>query len=77
MAASSINLSVEVPSCGTFFVNARAAARALGMSESWFWQAVRDGRMPKGIQFGVKATRWELAWGLEVARNLNQEQASA
>jgi predicted DNA-binding transcriptional regulator AlpA len=59
------------------YVAATEAAALISMSESWFWDAVRRGKMPKGIKLGAKATRWEVSAVLAAVLEFDQEPASA
>jgi predicted DNA-binding transcriptional regulator AlpA len=33
----------------------------LGVSRSTFWQGIRDGRYPRGVKVGRRATAWRAA----------------
>lgn len=43
------------------YIRSKAAAARLGVSHSWFWLAVKEGKLPRPQKIGLRMSLWELA----------------
>lgn len=43
------------------YIRSKAAAARLGVSHSWFWLAVKEGKLPRPQKIGQRMSLWHTA----------------